>query len=129
MQTSKLGIYVDLTHLLEQFYPALFQMSKKVRVYLGNRTVHRAFNRVAELNRIRNKATHVKRMIDSFNSYSGMLKTRNGYKILMRLKDTLAPEWWEYVGFDEYRLCLVPREGYGYREQLIRKYNLKIKKK
>lgn len=97
------------------------------RIYLGNRTVHKAFNRISELNGIRNKETNVRRIIDTFNSYSGMLKTRNGFKTLMRLKDALSEGWWQYVEFDEYRLCLTVKEEYNRRNQLNRKYNLKLK--
>lgn len=97
------------------------------RIYLGNRTVHRAFNMISELNKIRNKEVHVNRILDSFNSYSGMLKTRNGYKILMRLKDALSEEWWQYVEFDACRLCLVVKEEYNRKSQLNKKYNLKLK--
>lgn len=61
-----------------------------------------------------------------FNSYSGMLKRRNGINILLRLKDALSPAWWQYVRFDDYRLCLVAREGYGYQSRLNRNHNLKI---
>lgn len=97
------------------------------RIYLGNRTVHRAFNKIRELNKIRNKEAHINRILDSFNSYSGLLKARNGYKILIRLRDELHKDWWQYVEFDEYRLCLVLKEEYNRRNQLNKKYNLKLR--
>lgn len=97
------------------------------RVYLCNKTVHRAFRRIRELNKVCNKGAHVNRIIDSFNSYSGMLKVRNGYKILIRLKDALNEEWWKYVEFDEYRLCLIVKKEFTRKKILNDKYNLKLK--
>lgn len=79
------------------------------------------------INNIYNKESHIKRMLDTFNSYSGMLKTRCGYKTLMRLKDSIGSEWWQFLEFNEDRLCLVTKDGYSWRERLNKKYNLKLK--
>lgn len=89
MQTSKLGIYVDLTHLLEKYYPAMFQMNKKDRVILGDKILdaildcigHTAMansctdERIMHINAMIGRFEHVKALL-RFGIDSGILQER-----------------------------------------------------
>lgn len=78
MQTSKLGIYVDLTHLLEEFYPALFQMNKKDRVILGDKVLDAILDcigYVAMANScVDERMTYINLMIGKFEHVKALLR-------------------------------------------------------
>lgn len=99
---------------------------KPYRVHLNNKTYERAIAKIHELNHSRYK--DIDSMMCSFNSYSGMLKYKADKGRLLKLKDTMLPEWWRWFEFDAERMCLVYKNGYSINERLNTKYNLKIKK-
>ena len=99
---------------------------KPYRIHLNNRTYYRAKRKVEELNDAPHK--DIDQMVQSFNSYGGLLKNRTDYNRLVALKDMLAPEWWQWLDWDEKRLCLIYKEGYSINDRLNRKYNLKLKR-
>ena len=98
---------------------------KPYRIHLNNRTYGRAIERIKELNAERYK--DIDKMAQSFNSYSGMLKNRTDYKRLIALKDMLAPEWWQWLEWDDKRKCITYKQGYSPNERLNNKYHLNLK--
>ena len=99
------------------------------RIHLNNKTYDAALKRIEELNESRYK--DIDAMVDTFNSYGGLLKNRTDYQRLLELRDKLAPEWWQWLEWNEEKLCLAYREGWSKEERLNRKYHLciTIKKK
>ena len=99
------------------------------RIHLNNKTYDSAIQRINELNERRYK--DIDEMMDMFNSYGGLLKTRTDYKRLLELRDKLAPEWWQWLEWNDDKLCLAYRAGWSEAERLNRKYHLciTIKKK
>lgn len=100
---------------------------KNNRIHLNNRTYKRAIQRIQELNKEPYK--DIDAMVQSFNSYSGLLKNRTDYKRLLHLREILTPEWWKYLKWDNKKKCITYREGYSVKERLNKKYFLNIKLK
>ena len=101
---------------------------KMDRVYVGNRIVRNAFNRLHRLNH-RVAQCHIDEFIASVNSYCGILKHCNGYAILRNFVDAVNPKWWQYVHFNPKRLVFEANDGYKHRERLIKKYHIKLSRK
>jgi len=96
------------------------------RMHLNNSTYYRATMRIHELNGQRYK--ELDKMVQSFNSYSGLLKNRTDYKRIIKLKNMLIEDWWFYLVFNEQRLCLGYKPEYSVNKRLNDKYNLNLKK-
>lgn len=99
---------------------------KPYRIHLNNSSFNRAKLKIESLNR--QKYKDIDQMVQSFNSYSGLLKNRIDYKRLIKLKDALAPQWWKWLYFNEEKLCLGYKQKYSTNERINRKYNLNLKK-
>lgn len=95
------------------------------RVHLNNNTYYRGIRRIKLYNA--QPYMELDKMVQSFNSYGGLLKNRIDHNRLMKLKDTLAPEWWQYLEWNERKQCITYKKEYSVRERLNRKYNLKLK--
>lgn len=77
--------------------------------------------------RNQNKAVSIRRLVEflaSINSYTGTLKTRNGYALLRNLWDRVNESWKEYCELDLKRCCVVAKDGYRTNQLLSKKYNL-----
>ena len=98
---------------------------KPYRVHLNNRTYGRALNRVHALNGEARK--DIDAMVSSFNSYSGLLKSRTDYNRLISLRDELAQAWWKWLKWDERRLCINYKSEYSVNSRLNKKYHLQLK--
>lgn len=98
---------------------------KPHRIHLNNRTYYRGVHMVREVNEKPYK--DLDKMVQSFNSYGGLLKNRTDYNRLIALRDTLAPKWWDYLEWNEKKLSLAYKKGYSVNDRLERKYNLKLK--
>ena len=94
------------------------------RVHLNNSTFDNALRTIDELNASRHK--DIDKILSVFNSYSGLIKNRTDYKRLLELRDRLSPEWWQWLVWDERRLCLTARAEYSTNARLNEKYNLNI---
>ena len=97
------------------------------RVYVGNRVVRHCAESVRRWNRLASPWI-LDRFIASMNSYFGMMKNRNAFRIVCKLADMVAPEWMRYCEFDKDRRCFVAREGYTHNEILCKQYNFKLHK-
>lgn len=98
---------------------------KNNRIHLNNRTYKRAIQRIQDLNKEPYK--DIDAMVQSFNSYAGLLKTRTDYKRLLVLKGMFDEGWWKFLKWDYGKKCITYREGYTIKERLNRKYYLNIK--
>ena len=97
------------------------------RVYVGNRVVRHCEEAIRKWNRLASPAM-LGHFLSSVNSYFGMMKHRNAYRIIRRLAEMVSPEWGRYCHYDDERRCFVANEGYGHNEILMRKYNFKLHK-
>lgn len=97
------------------------------RIYIGNRVVRHCAESVRRWNRLASPWI-LDRFIASMNSYSGMMKNRNAFRIVCKLADMVAPEWMRYCEFDKDRRCFVAREGYTHNEILCRRFHFKLHK-
>ncbi len=99
---------------------------KPFRIHLNNKTYGRAVEKV----RLMNKQPYkdIDKMLQCFNSYSGLLKNRTDYKRLVALKDMLSEDWWKWIEWNENKLCLSYKDGHSVNERLDRKYSLKLKR-
>lgn len=96
------------------------------RIHLNNRTYNNAIKSIKKLNESNYK--DIDKMVSVFNSYSGLLKNRTDYKRLLKLRDKLSPEWWQWLEWDSRRKCLIYKQGYSPNERLNNKYHLKLKR-
>ena len=69
--------------------------------------------------------SRVDHLLASVNSYFGMMKNVNGYRLVKILLREMNPQWFQYVGFNRRRVCLQARKGYSARDLLTKKYHLK----
>lgn len=97
------------------------------RIHLNDKTYGQAVTRIHELNRTKNKEASLDSFLASINSYTGVLKQRTDYGRMMKLRDMIDPEWWDYVEWDPVRKCVVCRDGYRWSQRMDRKYHLKLK--
>lgn len=98
---------------------------KPYRIHLNNSTYGRALNRIHELNGERYK--DIDAMVSSFNSYSGLLKSRTDYARLISLRDEVATCWWKWLAWDQRRLCITYKPQYSIHSRLNNKYHLHLK--
>ena len=70
----------------------------------------------------------IDKMESVFNSYGGLLKNRTDHGRLMEMKDSLSPLWWQWVEWNEKRLCIAFKPEYSVNERLNSKYHLKLNK-
>ena len=97
---------------------------------LNDVTWARCLARVEEYNQLATveKYRELDRFISTVNSYTGLLKNRTSYKRIIKLKDTIAQDWWQWLDWDQRRLCIVSNPQHTFRQRLCRKYNLKLKR-
>ena len=100
---------------------------KPFRIHLNDNNCTRAMERVEELNETKNKAANIDDFIASVNSYTGQLKNRTEHKRLTLLRESISPDWFQYVEWDEKRSCVVPVQEYSLRSRMNKKYHLKLK--
>lgn len=48
-------------------------------------------------------------------------------KYIMELKETITQDWWQWLDWDQRRLCVVSKPQYTFRARLCKKYHLKLK--
>ena len=97
------------------------------RVHLNDKTFAQAMSRVRELNRIRDKEHAIDAFLSSMNSYFGLLKQRTDYRRLTKLRDAIAPEWWQFVQWDDRRKCVTAQPFWCWTARMERKYHLNLK--
>ena len=101
----------------------LGRIIKGDRIYVDNRTIHRAEDRICDFNDIHDELIHIEEFISSINSTLGLLKTKNEFKNIQKLVARISPKWWDYVDMDWNRLCIVAKEGYKHKDIVNFKFN------
>ena len=99
---------------------------KRDHVLLNHRIYSNSIRKVRQMNG-RVSIQHVDHLLSSLNSYLGMMKNVNGYRLAKSLLREMNPEWFRYVRFNRKRVCLQARHGCSKRDLIIKKYNLKKK--
>ena len=94
---------------------------KMDRIYINNRPVRQAKQKIAEWNG-RASGRNATRFISCINSYLGLCKTYNGYSKAWEIVRTIDGRWFRYIHFDRTRCCLVPNEGYRQRDIIAKRY-------
>lgn len=102
---------------------------KMDRIYLNSKTIGNGRDAIEKLNKTRNKSPKRLRMMEIINSYSGMLKTRNGHGQLCDLLRSVDKEWWQWIEWNKDRKCCRVKDKYNHKKFLNAKYHLKWKKK
>lgn len=97
------------------------------RVHLNDKTYAQALTRVRELNQVEDKAAAIDTFLSSMNSYFGLLKQRTDYRRLLRLRDEIAPDWWQYLRWDDRRKCVTTQPYWSWTARMDRKYHLNLK--
>ena len=68
------------------------------------------------------------RFISTINSYTGLLKNRTSFRRVCQLRDAIADDWWQWIDWDQRRLCVMSKPQHTFRQRLCKKYNLKLKR-
>jgi len=100
---------------------------KPGRILINDSTYKRCVARIELFNAIDDKYKFLDRFVSTVNSYTGLLKNRTEYRRIQALRDVISPEWWEWLEWDEKRLCVRFRRDYTLNRRLSIKYNLQIK--
>lgn len=95
------------------------------RIHLNNKTYANALLSIAKLNAAPYK--DIDKMMQTFNSYSGLLKNRTDFKRLIDLRDKLDSVWWRWLKWDERRKCIIYQPEYAPNVRLNTKYSLNLK--
>lgn len=95
---------------------------KMDRVYPNRRLQGRAIRKIREYNRHIGEKTMWK-VISSVNSYLGVMKTTNGYKMASTMLRNLDGRWHDYIRFNKQKVCIEPNTSK--RDYIINKYKLK----
>ncbi len=98
------------------------------RLILNDATWFRCKERIEEYNHDPFKYQHLDKFMATVNSYTGLLKNRTSYRRIQELRELIHPVWWQWLDWDERRLCVVGKPEHTLRERLRRKYHLKIKR-
>lgn len=97
---------------------------KRDHVLLNHRIFRNAIKKIREMNH-NISPSRVDHLLASVNSYFGMMKNVNGYRLVKILLREMNPQWFQYVGFNRRRVCLQARKGYSARDLITKKYHLK----
>ena len=97
---------------------------------LNDCTFERGLFRIEEYNEMdtEEKYRQLDRFISTVNSYTGQLKNRTQYGRICQLCDVTADDWWQWLDWDQRRLCVVSKPQHTFRQRLCKKYNLKLKR-
>ena len=147
LHSYTLSLFPELRHRLaakgvrmneKKFYDQPYQhglefLGSHIRpwsIILNDATYARAISRINEYNKMptADKYYHLDRFISTVNSYTGLLKNRTSYKRIMVLKETIADDWWQWLDWDQRRLCVVSKPQHTFRQRLCKKYHLKLKR-
>ncbi len=97
------------------------------RIILNDGTWRRCVERIAEFNAITDKYANIDQFVSAVNSYTGLLKNRTSYLRIQAAVDLIDEAWWQWLAWDERRLCLVCKPEHSFRVRLNEHYHLKLK--
>lgn len=94
------------------------------RIYPSKRIVRNARKAVRNFNRCP-RVSKIDQFVATINSYLGIFKRRNAYRLTQKLIGDINPKWWEYIEFDAERQSVHAKDKYRQFWRISRKYNLK----
>lgn len=99
-------------------------------IILNDKTWARCLERIVEYNRIPawEKYAYLDHFVATVNSYTGLLKNRTSYNRIIQLKAVIGDDWWQWLDWDQRRLCVISKPQYSFRARLNSKYHLKLKR-
>lgn len=99
-------------------------------IILNDKTWARCLERIVEYNHIPawEKYAYLDHFIATVNSYTGLLKNRTSYNRIMQLKAAIGDDWWQWLDWDQRRLCVISKPQHTFRARLNDKYHLKLKR-
>ena len=99
-------------------------------IILNDVTWSRCIARIHEYNQLAavEKYRELDHFIATVNSYTGLLKNRTSYNRIMQLKAVIGDDWWQWLDWDQRRLCVISKPQYSFRARLNSKYHLKLKR-
>lgn len=98
------------------------------RIHCNKRVRRNAFAAVKRFNRMRPRPAVVEKFLCTINSYTGLFRHIDEYKTLKRIEYAVSEKWYRFIKFGKNRMCFVARKGYGHKELLSKRYNLKLNK-
>ena len=99
------------------------------RIHLNTKTVNRCKGKVRCMNAYKNKERQLEHFISSMNSYIGLFKNRTDYHKIMDILRMVDLEWWDYCYYNVKKQCITADPSQNHRMRILRKYNIKPKKK
>lgn len=95
---------------------------KRERIYIGNRTLGKAFKRIHNFNELavdaRLMAKNAEAFASSMNSYLGIMKHYTTYARRRELIAMITPEWYKVLSVDEDYTKLIVKKRYKQRERI-----------
>lgn len=99
------------------------------RMYANNRVVRNAFLKIRHYNKIKNKKKYMYDFIDTLNSYIGLIKQFNSYKIIRKLLNQISDVWYDkYIQWNPDRGIIQPKPHHMFHYKINESYNLGLKK-
>lgn len=100
---------------------------KPDRIILNDVTWHRCMERIKEYNRLPSDQQYqnLDRFISTVNSYTGLLKGRTSYRRICALRAAIGSTWWQWLEWDQTRLCVISKPSDTFHSRLKRKYHIK----
>ena len=95
---------------------------KPNRIYVNNRIVNNAFQKVKYLNKMKCTVANVEKLSSVVNSYLGFMKNRSAYNIRKKLIDSIDRKWHSYIYFDNNNFKIIIKKEF--RQQKIIKNKL-----
>ena len=116
----------------QQYWKGLEFLGSHIRTWsiiLNDVTWSRCVARICEYNQlpVEDKYRELDHFISTINSYTGLLKNRTSYHRIMKIKQTIGNDWWEWLEWDRRRMCVVSKPLHTFRRRINRKYKLKLK--
>ena len=98
------------------------------RLYVNPRTTRSMFAKIQSYNKEYYKKHYINDFINSINSYFGILKQYNSYRILNKAVAAIDRRWFKYVQFNPIRRIIEPLPHNDQRHQIDDTYNLGLTK-
>lgn len=94
---------------------------KMDRIYINNRALRRAKEKIRILNKTSNNPNKLQATL---NSYLGLCKNVKGHKRANELIAHLNNKWYKYIEYNEQRTCITVKQSYTQQAQIAKKYKL-----
>lgn len=97
------------------------------RLYPNSRVIHNMNRKVDIFNRIYyNKEKHALDIVNTLNSYFGVMKYMNAMNVIYQTIDRIDKSWWKYIQWNPERMIVEPKPHLDYLHQLDNTYGLNL---